>query len=73
MTRRAAVNVSYVKSRARRRPPMAHRADARRPSWGYAPPDWSWRSATFDDRVRVVAIVVGVIVGCLVGAADLAR
>ena len=45
----------------------------RRPSWGYMPPDFSWRDAGKVDRVRVVAILLTLVVMFLAGASDLAR
>lgn len=45
----------------------------RRPSWGYYPPEWSWRDAGNVDRIRVLAIVATIVVMFLVGSTDLAR
>jgi hypothetical protein len=45
----------------------------RRPSWGYYPPDFSWREAGRIDRVRVLAILATILVMGLAGASDLAR
>jgi hypothetical protein len=42
----------------------------RRPSWSHYPDDWSWRRASWGDRARAVAVVVGIVAVLLAGASS---
>lgn len=41
-----------------------------RPSWTHYPDDWSWRTSSWADRARVVAIVAGIIAVLLAGGSS---
>jgi hypothetical protein len=33
----------------------------RPPSWGYCPDDWSWREASWPDRIRAALVVLALL------------